>query len=101
VKQFAEREIKAALAYAAGGGQAVHLMGHWATQLPGAPQVFRRATGCAHLFDQNLDRLVITARGFGVRVIKVERAGEEGQHIDLCGKPLEKAKARCEEMLQA
>jgi hypothetical protein len=36
-------------------------------------------------------RLIATAKRFGVRVIKVERDGQPGQHIDLCGKPLERA----------
>jgi hypothetical protein len=97
MKHFRERELAGALAWSRGGGQSLHEVGRWATVRPGCPQVFKRGTGIAHLFDQDLDRLVLTAKDFGVRVIKVERAGEEGQHIDLCGKPLAKAEAACEQ----
>ena len=95
MKLFSEREQREAIAFAMLGGQALHEVGKWATARPGCPQVFKSGTGIAHLFDQNLDRLVLTARGLGVRVIKVERPGKEGQHIDLCAKPLEKAVERC------
>ena len=98
MKRFGEHELKAALAEAKAGGQALHEVGQWATVRPGCPAVFKRGTGIAHLFDQDVDRLVLTAKGLGVRVIKVERAGKEGQHIDLCGKPLDRALDRCNEL---
>lgn len=53
-------------------------------------------TFSAHLLDANESRLIKTAKRCGVRVIKVSRRGKRGQHIDLCGKPLEKALRECE-----
>jgi hypothetical protein len=89
MKQFEEDQVREAKAHAVAGGQALHLhtfndMGH---------PLFKRYSVIAHLFDQNKERLVKTARKLGVRVIVVEHEGEPGQHIDLCGKPLERAKA--------
>jgi hypothetical protein len=57
------------------------------------PSCFKGRATIAHLFDQDLTRLVKTARRLGVRVIRVERSGTPKQHIDLCGKPLELALA--------
>lgn len=84
---FEEREIFEAYEHADLGGQALHL--HPINQ--GHP-LFRRYPVIAHLFDQDRNRLIATAKSLGVRVIKVERADTPKQHIDLCGKPLEKAK---------
>jgi hypothetical protein len=92
MKQFEQRQIREAREYSIQGGQALHL--HRFNQ--GHP-LFRRYPVIAHLFDQNKERLVQTAKSLGVRVIKVEREGEDGQHIDLCGKPLERAQQRCEQ----
>ncbi len=88
---FQEREIFAAYAHAKEGGQALHL--HTLNQ--GHP-LFRRYPIIGHLLDQDADRLVATAKKLGVRVVKVEHAGTLKQHIDLCGKPLEKAKLMAE-----
>jgi hypothetical protein len=57
--------------------------------------VFKRYRTWAHLFDQNRVRLEETASGLGVRVIKVDRPGARGQHIDLCGRPLARAMEIC------
>jgi hypothetical protein len=89
VKRFEQRELREAIAYAKEGGQALHvhrmnMNGH---------RLFSRYPEIAHLLDQDLSRLVATARSLGVRVIKVEKRQTESQHIDLCGKPFEKAKA--------
>jgi hypothetical protein len=92
MRVFQVRELKDAIAYAAAGGQALHLhriLG------PRPPACFRRdveqGKDIAHLFDQDKERLVATVRRLGVRVIKVEREGTSRQHIDLCGVPLQKA----------
>ncbi len=95
MKLFQEREQREAIAFARAGGQALHLIGTWATARPGCPRCFKTGTGIAHLFDQDLDRLVLTAKSLGVRVIKVERAGHDGMHVDLCRKPLAKARDLC------
>lgn len=86
MKRFETRDILQAKAYALQGGQALHLhsfnSGH---------RLFKRYPVIAHLFDLDKERLIKTVRRLDVRVIKVEREGEVGQHIDLCGKPFERA----------
>ncbi len=44
-------------------------------------------------FDQDLGRLEKTARKLGVRKVVVTAADMAYQHVDLCGKPLDKAEA--------
>ena len=61
------------------------------------PACFARSETFAHLLDYDHDRLVATARRLGVRVIKVDRQGRRGQHIDLCGRPLERAISEAED----
>lgn len=96
MKLFQHEEAEAAMDFADQGGQALHVwkpnVGHW----PEAPSCFKRScTEWAHLLDRNLDRLISTARSLGVVVIAVSRRGMRGQHIDLCGGPLRKAKESC------
>ena len=38
-----------------------------------------------------------TVRRLGVRVVAVDRAGQPEQHVDLVGRPLQRAKAEAEE----
>ena len=91
--EFETMRIREARDYAMKGGQALHMMtGTWARGY-GGPVCFRRAKEFAHLFDQDTDRLTATARRLGVRVIVVSRRGTPSQHIDLCGRPLNLAKA--------
>lgn len=93
MKTFQQREIHAAFAYSIAGGQALHLMdGSFANLRADTPACFKGRRQIAHLFDEDEARLIATAKRLGVRVIKVERRGEAGrQHIDLCGKPLQRA----------
>lgn len=95
MKLFTQKQLREARDCAAQGEQALHIFKAYAA--PGAPAVFRRHKEWAHLFDQDEERLIKTVKRLGVRVIKVERRGQPLQHIDLCGKPLERAKAQCEE----
>lgn len=92
MKQFPMKEIREALAHAQSGEQALHVhnltMGH---------RLFKKYREIAHLFDMDADRLKRTATKLGVRVIKIERAGTDRQHIDLCGKPFEKAIKMCKQ----
>jgi len=97
MRYFKMREIHEAYSHAAAGGQAVHVF-TGAGAFPDAPKVFKRHREAAHLFDQDVERLKKTARRLGVNKIVVSRLGEKGQHIDLCGKPLETAKALCENL---
>jgi hypothetical protein len=92
---FQLREIEAAYQFAADGGQALHLMPESFAHLrTDTPSCFKGRGEIAHLFDQNLERLTRTARSLGVRIIKVERQGSRGQHIDLCGGPLARARTQ-------
>lgn len=86
MKQFEMKDIKTAKDYSLQGFQALHIH----TLNNGHP-LFKRYSRIAHLFDMNKKRLIETAKKLGVRVIKVEREGEPSQHIDLCGKPFERA----------
>ncbi|HUX16767.1 MAG TPA: hypothetical protein VMW52_09870 [Phycisphaerae bacterium] len=96
MKLFPTKDIKGAMAYAAAGRQALHMMtGEWAKGW-GGPQCFRKAREFAHLFDQNADRLIGTARRLGVRQVVVSERGTHRQHVDLCGRPLERAKAQAD-----
>jgi len=99
IRAFLCREVEEAQAFAAEGGQALHL--HTIIMdREKAPRCFVAAVDrgefIAHFFDQNVRRLYATAAGFGVRVLCVERRGEPGQHIDLCGEPLKRALRACE-----
>lgn len=92
MKKFSMYQIMDAYKYSAEGGQALHVhsltMGH---------PFFKRFSQIAHLFDQDRDRLVETARRLGVQKIRVEYEGTARQHIDLCGKPFDRAVAECED----
>lgn len=96
---YQQREVVQAMEYAAEGGQALHLMsGSYAYLRKDTPNCFKGRSVIAHLFDRDKERLMSTARKLGVKVIKVEREGEQGQHIDLCGRPLERAKAMADQL---
>lgn len=81
------------------GGIAIHLH-RIIVNRSKAPKVFvaaiDRGEDIAHMFDQNLNRLMTTARRLGVRVVRVERKGTKYQHIDLVGSPLARAVAEAE-----
>ena len=93
------REVDEAVAYAAAGGQALHVHNIIVDKTL-APRCFvaavERGEDITHLFDQDRARLERTVRHLGVRVVVVERAGTPDQHVDLCGVPLRKAKGMCE-----
>lgn len=95
MKLFQQRELREALAFSAAGGQALHIISGRFGHSPGAPGVFHHQSEIAHLFDRNMVRLILTAKSLGVRVIKVERPGQEGMHVDLCRQPLANARDRC------
>ncbi len=96
MKRFETKQIKEAIAYAQAGGQALHVWEpHTWRHRKNVPAVFRRSDLWAHLFDNDRDRLLRTVKWLGVRVIKIDREGERGQHIDLCAGPLQRALALC------
>lgn len=91
MKAFASRELNEAKAHAIEGGQALHIH---RTGLGGYEQ-FASYWEIGRLFDQNVARLVTTARALGVHLIEVQKKGTELQHIQLCGRPLKRAKQLC------
>jgi hypothetical protein len=96
MKLFTTYEVEEAKAHAAAGGQSLHLHAIIPDRAR-APRCFVQAVDrgepIAHLFDQDRERLVRTARKLGVRVIFIDKEGTARQHIDLCGGPLRKAYA--------
>lgn len=94
MKVFTSRQLQAAVDHALEGGQSLHLHRYIVNRAK-APRCFldalRRGEDIAHLFDQNLDRLLATAKRLGVKTIRVEYEGTTRQHIDLCGQPLKAA----------
>jgi hypothetical protein len=99
MRLFSTKELRAAKACAAAGGQALHVHRHLGDRRT-APRVFieafDRGESFGHLFDRDADRLVKTARDLGVRVILIEDRFDPRQHIALVGEPLRKALALCE-----
>lgn len=99
MRKFELREVDQAEAYSMAGGQALHLH-NIIVDYDKAPGCFVRAVergeNIAHLFDQDRERLIQTVRDLGVNVVLVERKGQPGQHVDLCGGPLRKAVKACE-----
>lgn len=93
---FPGNRTPACIAHVQAGGQALERWDKSYTLGPTAPRCFR-GRDFAKLYDNDTPRLVATARRLGVRVIKVDRAGESGaQHIDLCGGPMRKALAEAQ-----
>lgn len=97
-------DLRAALAYAAAGGQALHLHRIIGSRTR-APRCFLVEVDAgrpiAHLFDADPVRLAKTVRRLGVRVVRVERPGDPRQHVDLCGKPLARAVAESDDQKAA
>lgn len=91
MKIFLTHEIKEAYACAAAGGQALHVCDSRRFVTVSAPRVFRTSEQFAHLFDQNYQRMIDTAKRLGVRVLAPEHCGTHRQHIDLCAGPLRRA----------
>lgn len=91
MRKFEMKEIREAIAYSNRFGQALHIhtinTGH---------RLFKRYPVIGHLFDLNKERLRKTAIRLGVRVIKIEHENTSKQHIDLCGKPFNRAVAEAE-----
>jgi hypothetical protein len=81
-----------ALAHAAAGGQSLEVWPKCYTYGPKAPRCFRGKDFCK-LYDQDALRLTATARRLGVNVIKIDRPGQPGQHLDLVGGPMARALA--------
>ena len=100
MKKFLQYQIREAIKYSEKGGQALHLHKIIVNKKT-APKCFVRdvnAGKCiAHLFDMDLKRLIKTAKSVGVRVIKIDREGTDSQHIDFCGKPLERLLEKIDE----
>lgn len=101
MKIFQQQEIRAAYAHAAAGGQALHVFsGAFAYMQARTPNCFKGRRQIAHLFDQDHERLLATVKRLGVRVVKVEHPGTHRQHVDLCGRPLDRAIALANEEIE-
>lgn len=98
MRGFVAKEIRAAIGFSLAGNMALHL--HTLGVGKAAPAVFRTAVASgywiAHLFDQNAERLVRVACELGVSQVVIDRRGEAAQHVDLCGNPLARAFALCD-----
>lgn len=86
MKRFEMRQLKEAIDFSMQGGQSLHVH-----TLNNGHRMFKRYPLIGHLFDQDEQRLRSLAKKLGVNVIKVEHINTPKQHIDLCGKPFEKA----------
>ncbi|HZZ80972.1 MAG TPA: hypothetical protein VFE62_20895 [Gemmataceae bacterium] len=95
MKTFSQSQVEEAKAYALEGGQALHLH-RIIVDRDKAPACFVQAVDrgedIAHLFDQDAKRLRDTVKKLGVRVVVIEHRGTPRQHVDLCGRPLQRAK---------
>lgn len=96
MRRFTWEKQREAIRWAAAGGQALHVHSFGVTE--SSPAVFRSAVErrgespvMAHLFDWNQERLTTTARALGVVRLHVDRPGSASMHVDLVGRPLEKA----------
>ena len=59
---------------------------------PKAPICFRKSKfWWGHLIGNDAEQLIKTAKRLGVRKIVIGREGRPGQHVDLCGAPLDRA----------
>ena len=90
----ARTDFKQAVADAANGGQALFTH-NWG--MATGSKCFHGAKVIGKLFDQNARRLEETARALGVRRVKIDRRDHPWQHVDLVGKPLERAIAMASE----
>lgn len=91
-----KEELKAAKAYAGGGGQALLVIPHGCPVGPRTPMCFRNAREYGYLFDQDPLRLSRTVQALGVSKLEIDHLGEPSQHVNLCGRPLLRAVARCQ-----
>lgn len=86
-----------AIEHAESGGMALHVWkpsrSHGVSIFPGheIPTVFKIHDKWGHLLCRDTDRLIATAKRLGIRMVVISKRGKRGQHVDLCGKPLEKA----------
>ncbi|HUX00069.1 MAG TPA: hypothetical protein VMY35_03735 [Phycisphaerae bacterium] len=105
MRLFGHRQVREAKAHAAAGGQALHVWNPGQSGYPGAPRTFSTCAllgkPWAHLFDQDIPRLLATARRLGVRRVVVANRNAPGQHVDLCGRPLERAMAQASSPIAA
>lgn len=86
---FKSKDILKTRNHVRAGGIALHIWrGDWHKPKPGC---FVNGELWEHLFDQNEERLIATARRLGVQRIHVSNKGKLSQHIDLCKGPLGKA----------
>ena len=92
LRAFRTLELNDAYKFASEGGAALHLH-NIIVNYQKAPKCFIRDVRAGKPIALVLNQL---AKQLGVKVILIEHPGQRGQHIDLCGAPLVKALALCE-----
>ena len=88
LRRFEQSELHEAIRWAIDGNMALHVCGRLR---PTRLAVFNQSGLWAHLFCQDREGLILSARGFGVRQVVIHQEGTVRQHVDLCGRPLELA----------
>lgn len=95
MKLFQRNQIDEALEYASRGKQSLHI--YPSLKRMNAPKMFMRYSTWGHLLDQQPGRLRKTAKRLGVKIVKIHKPGTKSQHVDLCGRPLDRAIKLCED----
>lgn len=85
-----------AIRHADADGIALHVWDAAPGAFPDAPECFKHSSRWGHLMCKDRQKLLSLAYQLGVKCIKVGRDGRSGQHIDLCGQPLQRAIERAE-----
>ena len=88
LRRFEQSELHEAIRWAIVGNMALHVCGRLR---PTRLAVFNQSGLWAHLFCQDREGLIVSARHFGVQQVIIHHEGSVRQHVDLCGRPLELA----------
>lgn len=91
IKLFSQNELRGAAEHSEAGGIALHVWEPPEAFRRLSHPTFRRASLWGHLFCKDSVELVRLAKRFGVRKVYIHRQRVRAQHVDLCGKPLERA----------
>jgi len=97
MKLFRRSQTREAIHYAIDGGQALQPFIKTSVFCGGCGNFFKYPQRAARLFDQDYKRLVETIKSFGINSVHVHLEGQDKQHVDVVGKPLERAMRACDE----
>lgn len=96
MKLFRRNQTREAIRFSKEGGQSLQPFIKTLVFCGGRGDFFKHPQRAARLFDQNTARLITTIRKFGINTIHVHLVGTDKQHVDLTGKPLERAMRACD-----